>query len=1571
MKQKRLIPPSFLFFALLSLCRVASYGQNSSITFNYTGSSQAWEVPSCVTSIEVSVAGAEGGGSNSGEGALVTGTLSVTPGDVLEIYVGGEGSCPNNGYNGGGSGVTANTIANGSCGGGGASDIRVAPYQLNNRIIVASGGGGTGGGDEDAFGGEGGCDNGIDGTSPFGIGGNGASQTNGGNGGIPWDPSGNTGDDGILGIGGDGAFDPCYNLGPGGGAGGGYYGGGGGGSDCWDIAPLGGGGGGGGSSLTPTGCNCVASSNSGNGYVTISFSETAISSDIITTNVSCFNAFDAEITPNLSSINGPITTLWEGINNFNSSAEDITNLGPGDYSFSASDNNGCTFDTTITITEPSEVTLTESIVADVSCAGAADASIEIELTGGTLPYAYNWTGPPPFTSTDEDLYNLIAGGHLLNLTDANGCLFTFNFNPTAPSPINPQIIIDNISCLNTADGALSSNVFGGLLPYNYSWTGPGTFTANTATVNSLLSGTYSLTITDANNCQQTTSNFLGANPLPEPILATTSFCDGETLVLDPGTFTSYSWSTTETSSSITVSNTGLYEVTVIDANNCSNDASANITVNPSPNPTLNDLSLCEGNTATITPGIFDSYLWNTDEITASIDASSGGNFSVTVSNSFNCYNTASCVIDLLPAPQADAGEDFSICLGEDTQLNGNIIGTGIWTPATGLSDPTTDNPTVVGLTETTTYTLTVTNTSSNSVYNGDFELGDIGFTSDFYTPTTPGGWGVLSEEGTYAVDNDASNAHTNFIGFDHTNPPNGNFLIVNGGTTANSSIWCQTISVIPNTDYEFSTWVSSVVAENPASLEFSVNGVLIGNSFNAPATTGIWEEYTTSWNSGSNSSATICIVNQNTTESGNDFGIDDISFNAICINTDEATVTVNPNPLSSNITISECEESYNSNSQEFNLTDYSSLISSELVTYFSDATLNSQIDNTTSYTAFDTQNIYAEANNSFGCSSSSTVNFNILNLPEANAVSASYCEENAASNTATINLNTLNSQISSNTINWHQDAALTSPITNTTNYVATDETIYVQTSNLNCSNSTTVNLTINSVPNLQYAGTDSICWGNSFNLENISLVDNNSTNGNISIHSSTPANMGNTLSNNSVNPAFSNSYYFLSTTSNGCTDETSFDLVVNPTPNPNAGIDQSICGLLFNLNVTNSDSGNWVGANANFTDNASPSSFVDVPSYGNYTFIWEAVNAYGCTNSDNINIDFVSPPTVDAGSDFELCPGDEVLISSAFESSTNALNWSTNGDGSFLSSNTLNTVYYPGNNDLSSGEAILTLSGLNAPCPQATDSIFVNSRPQPTANIRGEGDHCDDGSNSVLYIDLTGTPPFQYTFSNGMVDFPMVSNGFSDSLSVAESGFFLTQNLVDSYCPGINNGVVQIINRPIPIAEFSAQPYETDIEHPFISFINQSQLADQFRWSFGDGNTEELIYHPVHEYDSVGTFQVALKVETEFGCVDSIERTVIINPVFYYFVPNAFTPDNDGLNEGFIGKGFGIREFQMQIFDRWGELIYQTNDQENPWLGTYHNGSEKVQTGIYSYHITIIDEIGKLHEYTGEVTLAR
>lgn len=240
----------------------------------------------------------------------------------------------------------------------------------------------------------------------------------------------------------------------------------------------------------------------------------------------------------------------------------------------------------------------------------------------------------------------------------------------------------------------------------------------------------------------------------------------------------------------------------------------------------------------------------------------------------------------------DAGEDIYLCAPPTpTQLNGDVSGPYLgfsWSPTTGMSGSTTLSPTVT-VSQTTSYVLTATapDFGTNLVDNGDFESGNTGFTSDYiYNP------GNLVPEGYYDVIDNPQLDHPGFAAcHDHTSG-SGNMMAVNGAGTPNQNVWCETVNINPNSQYVLSAYVSTLVASSPARLQFSINGITLGPIFNAPGSLCVWQNYFQVWNSGSNTTATICIVNQNTTLGGNDFALDDIVFASVCTVTDTVKVNV-------------------------------------------------------------------------------------------------------------------------------------------------------------------------------------------------------------------------------------------------------------------------------------------------------------------------------------------------------------------------------------------------------------------------------------------------------------------------------------------------------------------------------------------------------------------------------------------------------------------------------------------------------------------------------------------------------
>ncbi len=246
----------------------------------------------------------------------------------------------------------------------------------------------------------------------------------------------------------------------------------------------------------------------------------------------------------------------------------------------------------------------------------------------------------------------------------------------------------------------------------------------------------------------------------------------------------------------------------------------------------------------------------------------------------------------------DAGPDTNVCApGGSVGLLGSITGNELfyqWSPVTGLSNAFILNP-VADITGPITYTLTAYGndpSNPNLIVNGDFGLGNTGFDSDYtYVSDIPGSQMEMFPEGTYTVINNPNLVHTGFSACNDHTGGGGNMMVVNGAASL-QDIWCQTISVTPNTWYNVSAWVASVNPASPAKLRFSINGTPIGAIIDAPSSTCQWIPFNAVWNSGTSITATICILNLNVATGGNDFAIDDISIVGLCTVEDEVEITL-------------------------------------------------------------------------------------------------------------------------------------------------------------------------------------------------------------------------------------------------------------------------------------------------------------------------------------------------------------------------------------------------------------------------------------------------------------------------------------------------------------------------------------------------------------------------------------------------------------------------------------------------------------------------------------------------------
>ncbi|MBN4051575.1 PKD domain-containing protein [bacterium AH-315-M05] len=186
--------------------------------------------------------------------------------------------------------------------------------------------------------------------------------------------------------------------------------------------------------------------------------------------------------------------------------------------------------------------------------------------------------------------------------------------------------------------------------------------------------------------------------------------------------------------------------------------------------------------------------------------------------------------------------------------------------------------------------------------------------------------------------------------------------------------------------------------------------------------------------------------------------------------------------------------------------------------------------------------------------------------------------------------------------------------------------------------------------------------------------------------------------------------------------------------------------------------------------------------------------------------------------------------------------------------------------------------------------------------------------------------------------------------------------------------ILEIEVYPVPVAIFDFSPLTGTILNPFINFIDQSisNSIALWSWDFGDGYTS-TITSPTHAYADTGNYLVELLVRNPFGCLDSVIRDVVIEGDYILFVPNAFTPNDDLINDTFFPQGTGIDEnsFEMYIYDRWGDKVYETYDIKKPWDGRANDGRKIAQQGVYIWVILIKDINEKRHRHVGHVTLIR
>ena len=408
---------------------------------------------------------------------------------------------------------------------------------------------------------------------------------------------------------------------------------------------------------------------------------------------------------------------------------------------------------------------------------------------------------------------------------------------------------------------------------------------------------------------------------------------------------------------------------------------------------------------------------------------------------------------------------------------------------------------------------------------------------------------------------------------------------------------------------------------------------------------------------------------------------------------------------------------------------------------------------------------------------------------------------------------------------------------------------------------------------------------------------------------------------------------------------------------PNAGPDLVVCDKSVALNATGVwSSGQWSAPfSVTVFDVNAPATLATSSIGGAATFVWSTISSDGCASADSVNVVFTEPiaPAVVAEDAvcFGYCDG-TAEVTATGGNGAYSYQWTP----AFAGSTSLAT-------GLCAGTYAVNVLDTNGCAMQAT---FLIAQPQPLVidNLLSTPETCPgtcDGSVSV--VDAEGV---LFSFDGG---------------ATFQQGTTLTD-----LCAGQLNVVMMDMNgclamapaeviSPAPvIAEFVAQPHTVLVTDPFIQFTNQSGNANWFTWNFaGLGSSEQ--HDPGFLFPDVlgDTYMVCLTAVNGNGCMDTVCHPVVVLDLIAVHVPNSFSPNGDGINEGFMpifNEPGILTDYELLIFDRWGELLFESHNPQEPWLGIYQG--QLVKEEVYVWKLTYKDGRSyKKESVIGHVTVLK
>ncbi len=1183
--------------------------------------------------------------------------------------------------------------------------------------------------------------------------------------------------------------------------------------------------------------------------------------------------------------------------------------------------------------------------------------------GDPMQFTDQSTSVATITSWDWDFGDGTAHGTVQNPSHLYTTSGTFNVNlaitSTVPctTMVSHQVVVNalpvasvNPPISSTCSGiGVSLTASGGTL---YSWSptsGLNSSTIFNPTANPTISTIYTVTCTDANGCSDTASCIVNVNSGPTlSVTATASpICAGDSTILTVSGANSYTWSGglgTLNILSVKPTTTTIYNVTGTDVNGCI--GTSNITVSVNPLPIANagtDQIICNGQNVNLTASGGGTYSWSTSASTQSINISptTTTTYTVTVTGVDACTATANVTVHVNPDPPANAGPDQSICIGLSANLNASGGTSYVWGPGTGLNNSTISNP-VADPTTTTSYIVTVTDVNGCSAK-------DTMVLTVNPQPTVSAGANQTICFGQSAT----LNATGGIIYI--WSPPAGLSNTAISNPTANPAD--TTTYTVTVTDLHGCTNTSDMIV--------NVNPVPT-SSFTATSPLCAGQTSSTIVYTGSGTAGTTYFWNfpGGTVISGTGQGPYQVSWSSPA--TYDITLTVIQNGCTSTVTT--VPVVVGQVTAPLTITDSISCngVSDGQVTVTPAGTWPYQCNWSNNQISTVATNLSANiaytvtVTDANGCSATQSIT---LTQPAPLAMAFTTQAVSCFNGHNGIANSVVTGGTQSYTYSWLP--AGTGGDANTVNTLSAGTyTLDIQDLH-GCTLDTTFDIT--QPPLLTYTfTTDSVvCYGG--------------RNGDICFHPSGGISPyaftwnPNVSTDSCVTNIAAGNYLITVTDHNGC-DTTALATIGQP-QEIMLHVSNNVTICIGQSTVISATANGGIGAYTFAWNNAlgNGSSFTVSPTTTT-TYTVTVTDQNNCSPPPLSVTVTVNPPisvNVTANPP-SLCIGGSSIITAAANGGNGLYTyvWGQGIDTSTASITVTptSTTWYP-----------VTVTD-NCNSPLAIDSVQIVVYPLPVVQFSADTlSGCEP--LGVQFTDLS-TP----AIGSWLWDFNDPMSGTNNTSTIQDPyhlfslpGIYsisLTVITTDS-CSGSYTNMSMIDVYQTPVANFSMtpQPGSTALA-PEIQFQDLSVNTYTWAWNFGDpGSTSDTssTENPEHSYSNAGNYTVSLFVESVNGCTDSISKEVLINQDITIYYPNAFTPNGDAYNPGWRPEGTGVdnTDYQCYIYDRWGKMIWNTNDFYAYWDGHAMSGNQVCELGVYSYIAHVKDVNGITYQFTGSITLVK